>query len=178
MAQITYADKTALNVNSSIADINKVNASDMNEIKSVVNTNDSNVGDLSSLATDIKTSIVGAINEIKNAEIYSTSETKTNKVWIDGNPIYRKVFEWTNTAIQNGTELSAPISNINLVVGLTAYLRNIGDLEMFPLINASGKPLQCQYVKSTQKLKFIGTDCLSAGANRTIFAIVEYTKTS
>lgn len=37
MAQITYADKTALNVNSSIADINKVNASDMNEIKTVVN---------------------------------------------------------------------------------------------------------------------------------------------
>ena len=29
MAQITYADKTAMNVNSSIPDINKVNASDM-----------------------------------------------------------------------------------------------------------------------------------------------------
>ena len=39
MAQITYADKTAMNVNSSIPDINKVNASDMNEIKSVVNGN-------------------------------------------------------------------------------------------------------------------------------------------
>lgn len=39
MAQITYADKVALNVNSNIADINKVNASDMNEIKQVVNDN-------------------------------------------------------------------------------------------------------------------------------------------
>lgn len=40
MAQITYADKVALNVNSDIADINKVNASDMNEIKNAVNDND------------------------------------------------------------------------------------------------------------------------------------------
>ena len=37
MALITYNDKVALNTNSGIADINKVNASDMNEIKSVVN---------------------------------------------------------------------------------------------------------------------------------------------
>lgn len=37
MAQITYQDKVALNENPSIEDINKVNAGDMNEIKSVVN---------------------------------------------------------------------------------------------------------------------------------------------
>lgn len=37
MAQITYTDKVALNENAGVADINKVNASDMNEIKSVVN---------------------------------------------------------------------------------------------------------------------------------------------
>lgn len=35
--QITYANKVALNQNSSIPDINKVNATDMNEIKRVVN---------------------------------------------------------------------------------------------------------------------------------------------
>lgn len=33
MAKITFEDKVALNVNSDIADINKVNDSDMNEIK-------------------------------------------------------------------------------------------------------------------------------------------------
>lgn len=37
MAMINYADKVALNSNSSIADINKVNATDMNEIKNVIN---------------------------------------------------------------------------------------------------------------------------------------------
>lgn len=39
MAQITYDDKSAINVNSSVPNVNKVNASDMNEIKSVVNAN-------------------------------------------------------------------------------------------------------------------------------------------
>lgn len=37
MAKITYADKSPLNINASVADINKCNASDLNEIKNVVN---------------------------------------------------------------------------------------------------------------------------------------------
>ena len=37
MAQITYTNKVALNENQEVADINKVNASDLNEIKSVIN---------------------------------------------------------------------------------------------------------------------------------------------
>ena len=36
---ITYTDKQQLNANSSVADYNKVNAADMNEIKTVVNNN-------------------------------------------------------------------------------------------------------------------------------------------
>lgn len=39
MALITYENKVAINENSQVADINKVTASDINEIKSVVNQN-------------------------------------------------------------------------------------------------------------------------------------------
>lgn len=39
MAQITYADKSTMNTNSGIPATNKCQASDMNEIKSVVNSN-------------------------------------------------------------------------------------------------------------------------------------------
>lgn len=39
MAQITYSNKVALNVNPNIDDINKVTDDDMNEIKNVVNEN-------------------------------------------------------------------------------------------------------------------------------------------
>lgn len=40
MAQITYANKTFVNQNANVPAINKVQDSDMNEIKSVVNSND------------------------------------------------------------------------------------------------------------------------------------------
>lgn len=40
MGKITYADKVALNDNPNIADINKVKDTDMNEIKNVVNQNE------------------------------------------------------------------------------------------------------------------------------------------
>ena len=63
MAQITYADKSTMNENSSIPAINKCQASDMNEIKSVVNNNYSEVGNITNLTTTDKSSIVNAINE-------------------------------------------------------------------------------------------------------------------
>lgn len=47
MAQITYSNKADLNENTSIANINKVTASDMNEIKTVVNTNATTLDTLS-----------------------------------------------------------------------------------------------------------------------------------
>ena len=51
MGKIGFADKVALNENASIPDINKCKASDMNEIKQVVNENDDKVGDLTDLST-------------------------------------------------------------------------------------------------------------------------------
>ena len=64
MQVISYTDKSALNINGGIADVNKCNAADMNEIKSVVNDNASECGDASDLNTTDKTSLVNAINEV------------------------------------------------------------------------------------------------------------------
>lgn len=110
MAKITYTNKVTLNEQPSVADINKVTDDDMNEIKNVVNTNDDNVGDLSNLKTTTKTSVVGAINEMVDGETYSTNETKTNKIWINGKPMYRKVFVGTSTGTVN-------ISSLNMEEG-------------------------------------------------------------
>lgn len=46
MSKITYADKVTLNENPNVADVNKVKASDMNEIKQVVNANDNEIANL------------------------------------------------------------------------------------------------------------------------------------
>ena len=46
MAKITYNDKVSINENADIPAINKCQASDMNEIKQVVNENDDKIGEL------------------------------------------------------------------------------------------------------------------------------------
>lgn len=48
-------------------------------------------------------------DEGSDVDVYSTDETLTNKVWIDGKPIYRKVFEFANipTAVGTATLLSS-----------------------------------------------------------------------
>lgn len=75
MAKITYEDKVFLNKNSQIADKNKVNDSDLNEIKEVVNQNDENVGNLSDLNTNDKSSLVRAISSTLPVVLYETEKT-------------------------------------------------------------------------------------------------------
>lgn len=78
-----------------------IQASDLNHIEqgvddlsTNVDTLNTNVGDLSTLNTTDKSSIVGAINEVYQNNVYSTNEIVIGK-WIDGKPIYRKVFSGT-----------------------------------------------------------------------------------
>ena len=77
MAKITYEDKEFLNKNENIADKNKVNDTDLNEIKEVVNGNDDNIGNLSNLNTTNKDSLVNAVNEI-NSHLEETILYKNN----------------------------------------------------------------------------------------------------
>lgn len=72
MGKITYADKETLYTNADIPANKKVQSSDMNEIKNIVNENDDKVGELNNLNTTDKTSIVNAINEIGTDYIIET----------------------------------------------------------------------------------------------------------
>ena len=67
MQSISYTDKTALNVNSSVSDVNKCNAGDLNQIKTVVNANATECGNAGDLNTTDKTSLVNGINEVNTA---------------------------------------------------------------------------------------------------------------
>ena len=53
MSKITYADKVTLNENPNVADVNKVKASDMNEIKNVVNANDDAINEINNKLLNI-----------------------------------------------------------------------------------------------------------------------------
>lgn len=63
IAEISYSDKSDINTTAT-PEVNKITASNLNEIKSVVNTNANLMGDLSNLTTTEKSSLVEAINEI------------------------------------------------------------------------------------------------------------------
>lgn len=105
MAKITYEDKVALNENPEIALINKVTDDDLNEIKSVVNTNDDNVGVLTNLTTTDKTSAVNAINELNSDKapddiilVQSSEPTSdSNILWINDGQIGTPASEITNS---------------------------------------------------------------------------------
>ncbi|MEI3508735.1 MAG: hypothetical protein V8R01_06530 [Bacilli bacterium] len=126
MAKITYADKTALNTNSQIADVNKVNDSDLNEIKSVVNDNDTNVGDLSTLNTTDKSSIVNAINELLPTVLYSTnkefSEVSNNTIITLNDDItnYQRVvfFGISNNKNLSSVEVYLPKANDKIMISI------------------------------------------------------------
>lgn len=94
---IGYANKVTLNENTDVADVNKVKADDMNEIKSVVNANANLQGDLSDLNTADKSSLVAALNSINT---YSTTEEVVGK-WINDKPIYQKVLQVTTSSTLN-----------------------------------------------------------------------------
>lgn len=116
MAKITYENKVALNINQDVADVNKCNATDLNEIKNVVNSNDDNMGLLSNLNTTNKGSIANSINEVNNKFNYSTKEQVIGK-WIDNKPLYRKVLNIGSHNWNEATHTFAHnISNLDVVI--------------------------------------------------------------
>lgn len=179
MSMITYADKETLNAQPSIADKNKCTANDMNEIKSVIN---NKVGDVSNLNTTNKTSIVGAINEVKGGEVSSTTEVKTNAVWTDGKPIYKKVIRGTLPSMQPSGGASTVdgnvahgISNLGHVVSINGTLDYAGTLYWFPVLSSNGKITTIRYITGTNII-LRTSDSWQAGPP--VEFIMEYTKTT
>lgn len=107
--KITYADKSTLEENPDIPSNQKCRADDLNEIKSVVNSNDDLVGDLSSLNTSAKNSLVEAINETNQKsfrELTFSNYKSTGNIAIINN--------WQSVE-SRGTKLTA--SSIGVTVG-------------------------------------------------------------
>ena len=111
---ITYDDKIRLK-SQNVSEKYKVTASDMNEIKNVVNGNAEEVGDITLLTTTDKTSVVNAINELETdkletSAVVNEASTDTNKIY-SANYLNDKIF----TAFENGTWTKN-----------TTYVRNTG----------------------------------------------------
>lgn len=122
--------------------------------------------------SDTDTYSCNYINEIKDGEVYSTTETKTNKKWINGKPIYRKVINKTTAISANNwtpfyysTDLG--ISNIDFIRVIDAILTKTGNIKE----SVWSSPARLQYLNGYLSI-FVDSDVFGEQF------IVEYTKTT
>lgn len=114
--------------------------------------------------------VVAQLNEERS---YSTEEVNTGKKWIDGKPIYRRVFTATSAPSDNSL---GTIANLDTPIKLEVFARNNADGNWFPraygIYQSSGNP-QSQ-IDANGRVFF---EVHSYTVNK-IIAIVEYTKTT
>ena len=163
---IGYQNKVALNTNPEIADINKVTDNDMNEIKSVVNNN----------ATETSTNSTNIANII-NADVYSTTEVKTNSVWIDNKPIYRRVISFGALPLNDTKSEDVSSWNIDRLIHLYGSTQNPTSGNVRPLLFTGNQSAVVRIDKQANNIRLITYDTTWSGYTNTE-VIVEYTKTT
>ena len=108
-------------------------------------------------------------NGYNDTEVYSTNEVKTNKVWIDGKPIYRKCFTGLSVSFPSGT----PTGFINVVA--TSSIPNINKITSAMLYSGdiAIQPPECRVLNG-----YVSCDMVNGGSRTVDSAIFEYTKTT
>lgn len=151
------------------------------ENKTYVITDGGEDADLSSMVIDdtstTTTNKTWSANKINNAikEVYSTDEVKTNKVWIDGKPIYRKVATQTITT----PEGFAPIGDfdtslIDSVISIYGSIRQpSGNITPISFYNKANDGAYVYMSKESKRFLLYARE-IGVGD---VILIVEYTKT-
>lgn len=136
------------------------------------------IGIVGSVVTDITSTSSDAVPTAKtvkdyvdNAEEYSETEVKTNKVWINGKPIYRKVIV-KNMALTNSVNNNVE-HNVSNLGTITHFAGGVEGNRYIPSANANAVVSLFSY--DTTYLKIAANDTWSA---RDWFFIIEYTKTT
>ena len=108
------------------------------------------------------------------SDVYSTTETKTNKVWIDGKPIYRKCFVRTDT---DAFEIVPNLSEVLSVSGMMFYKNGAIVPLLYPSYDGQNNNVVSCYINTSKYLTpQFGANAVS-GLNKAYF-IIEYTKTT
>lgn len=155
---IIFQDKVNINTDPTIPEINKITAQNINNLKSGVNANETEI-----------------IN-IKNTKIFSTNEELTGETWIDGRPIYRKVI---TTTVNANSSAVIDLSSLNKYEGwidqgntFTHYDGTSSSSAAVFYANSSDYGL-C-YLNSVGNLSIVNQNSRA----RTFFITLKYTKTT
>lgn len=163
-----------------------INAGNLNKIEQGIydnsiatEENTDNIGDLDNLTTQNKSDLVNAINSIVDSEVYSTDEVKTNKVWIDGKPIYRKVINVGNLPNNTNKSVASGVNfNNAMLVKMYGVCKHSSSNVSFPLPFANPSTLGYSIMLNMDNSNNI---IVTTGTDRTGYygyVIIEYTKTT
>lgn len=109
-------------------------------------------------------------NYINGLETYSTDETKTNKVWIDGKPIYRKVITGN---VSNGS-IAHGLTNVDFVNAYGYFIAGSGNFMPLPSLRVTYNNYSAGfYVNATNVMFDKGADVTG-----TAYITLEYIKTT
>nr|DAU92428.1 MAG TPA: tail collar domain [Caudoviricetes sp.] len=114
------------------------------------------------------------INE-ENREVYSTDEVKTNKVWIDGKPIYRKVTTQTITTLEGTPINDFDTSLVDSVISIYGSIKQpSGNITPISFYNKANDGAYVYISKERNRFILYARE-LGIGD---VILIVEYTKTT
>jgi hypothetical protein len=112
-------------------------------------------------------------NEIK--DVYSTNEVKTNKVWIDGKPIYRKVFVKENIANGSNEDIELSFDSLISISGIVEWNNSYTKHNVYWISSFTGSSNErCDVATNSNGLSFRNRTSSTVKLN----LIVEYTKTT
>lgn len=118
------------------------------------------------------------VNPKLNKTVYSTTETKTNKVWINGKPIYRKVCKIEGSSLTQNTRYNPNLTNIDeLVYAGGTVCRKDGKWQILPTTYSSWEITFYDISSGQISINFSSSQWGTAKINY-VYVIFEYTKTT
>lgn len=167
--------------------VNLINSSDIEVSQTGDNIELNTSISIATLDSKIETNITNISNNttaITNLKTYSTSETLTNKVWIDNKPIYRKVLSGTTSTTNTEFQIAHGISNYDIImIDNKSFVKSVGSSTLITPINCpsnttsdyANRPVRARIVDGNILL-YIGN--YNGYSSYEYAIILEYTKTS
>ena len=113
-----------------------------------------------------------------NKDVYSTTETLTNKVWVDGKSIYRKVCKIEGANLTQNTRYNPNLDNLDTLVFATGTVyRKDGKWELLPTTYSSWEIPFYDITEHQISINFSSNQWNQAKINY-VYVIFEYTKTT
>lgn len=126
----------------------------------------------------LQDNVEDAIDEVTILDIYSTSETKTNKIWINNKPIYRKIIDVGNLPNNDYKAINHNIENIDELVNVSAIAVSSGGYYFnIPFVGTPGlfSSTRIGIRANSVNIQIAST---TDASTYTAYAILEYTKTT